>query len=184
MLTHGETYDKRDSSTLPTDGYILNMTNSFAGIGGTKRFFRNKISAQKYVPVYDQVVLSIGAGIGHVFGIGEEVGIFDRFFLGGDDLRGFATSGVGPRDSSTKDALGGEWIYHATSQVNFPIGLPEELGLSGKFFTDLGSTGQLNSGSTSVNDTSSLRLSVGTGLDWASPFGPIGIDFGFPILKE
>jgi len=184
MLTHGETYDKRDSSTLPTDGYILNMTNSFAGIGGTKRFFRNKISAQKYVPVYDQVVLSIGGGIGHVFGIGEEVGIFDRFFLGGDDLRGFATSGVGPRDSSTKDALGGEWIYHATSQVNFPIGLPEELGLSGKLFTDLGSTGQLNSGSTSVNDTSSLRLSVGTGLDWASPFGPIGIDFGFPILKE
>ncbi len=184
MLTHGETYDKRDSVTSPTDGYILGMTNSFAGLGGTKRYFRNKFFAQKYIPIYDQVVLSFGGSIGHVLGIGEDVSIFDRFFLGGDDLRGFATSGVGPRDSSTKDALGGEWMYHSTSQVKFPLGLPEELGLSGKIFTDLGSVGQLSSGSTSVNDTSSLRLSVGAGVDWASPFGPIGVDFGLPILKE
>ena len=184
MLTHGETYDKRDSVTSPTDGYILGMTNSFAGIGGTKRFFRNKISAQKYIPIYDQVVLSFGGGIGHILGIGEEVGLFDRFFLGGDDLRGFSSRGVGPRDSSTKDALGGEWIYHGSTQVNFPLGLPDELGLSGKLFTDFGSTGQLNSSTTSVNDTSSLRLSIGTGLDWSSPFGPIGIDFGFPLVKE
>ena len=86
--------------------------------------------------------------------------------------------------SSTKDALGGDWLYYATSQVKFPVGLPSELGLSGKIFTDLGSTGQLSSGGSTVNDTGSLRLSVGTGLDWASPFGPIGIDFGFPLLKE
>jgi outer membrane protein insertion porin family len=184
ILTHGQTYDKRDSKLMPTEGYLLAMTNSLAGIGGTKRFLRNKINAQKYIPLYDQVILSIGGGIGHILGIGEDVNLHDRFTLGGDNLRGFATSGVGPRDSSTKDALGGEWVYHATSQVKFPLGLPEELGLSGKLFTDLGSTGQLSSGGTSVNDTSSLRLSVGSGMDWASPFGPIGIDFGFPILKE
>jgi outer membrane protein insertion porin family len=184
ILTHGESYDKRDSKTMPTEGYMLSMTNSLAGIGGTKRFFRNKIRGKKYFPLYDQVIFTIGGGIGHILGIGEDVNLHDRFTLGGDNLRGFQTSGVGPRDRSTKDALGGEWLYYASSQVKFPLGLPEELGLSGKIFTDLGSTGQLSTGSTSVNDKSSLRLSVGSGLDWASPFGPIGIDYGFPILKE
>ena len=184
MLTHGETYDKRDSAMSPTDGYVLAMTNSIAGIGGTKRYFRNKFSAQKYFPLYDQVVLSLGGSFGHVLGLGEDVNLHDRFVIGGDNLRGFATSGVGPRDSSTKDALGGEWMYHASTQAKFPLGLPDELGLSGKIFTDLGSTGQLSTAGTSVNDTGSPRLSVGTGLDWASPFGPIGIDFGFPVIKE
>jgi outer membrane protein insertion porin family len=184
MVTHGEIYDKRDSTTSPTDGYMLGMTNSIAGLGGTKRFFRNKISAQRYFPIHDQVVLSFRGGIGHILGLGEDVNLNDRFFIGGDNLRGFSTSGVGPRDSSTKDALGGEWMYHATSQVNFPIGLPDELGLSGKLFTDLGSTGQLSKSGTSVNDTGIPRLSVGAGLDWSSPFGPIGIDLGFPVVKE
>ena len=183
-LTHGEVYDRRDSSTSPTDGYILNMTNSVAGIGGTKRFFRNRFNATKYFPLYDLVTLSVAGGVGHILGIGEDVNLHDRFFIGGDNLRGFATSGVGPRDSSTKDALGGEWLYYASSQVKFPFGLPDELGLSGKLFTDLGSAGQLSTGGSSVNDTGSLRLSVGSGIDWASPFGPIGIDFGFPLIKE
>jgi outer membrane protein insertion porin family len=184
MLTHGERYDKRDDAMSPTDGYILSMKNSIAGLGGTKRFFRNKVSAQKYFPIHDQVVASLGGGLGHILGLGKDVNLHDRFFLGGDNLRGFATSGVGPRDTSTKDALGGEWMYHANGQIKFPLGLPDELGVAGKVFTDLGSTGQLSTNGTSVNNTGSPRLSVGTGVDWASPFGPIGIDFGFPIIKE
>jgi outer membrane protein insertion porin family len=184
QLTHGLGYDVRNSATMPTDGYRLGMTNSLAGIGGTKRFLRNKVNAKKYFPLHDQVVLTVGGTIGHVLGLGEDVNLHDRFFLGGDNLRGFATSGVGPRDTVSKDALGGEWLYYSTSQVKFPLGLPNELGVSGKLFTDLGSTGQLSTGNSSVNDSGSLRMSVGTGVDWASPFGPIGIDFGFPILKE
>jgi outer membrane protein insertion porin family len=183
-LTHGIAFDKRDSATMPTDGIIIRINNSLAGIGGTKRYLRNNIDVGKYYPLYDQVVLSLSASVGNIIGLGEDVNLHDRYFLGGDKLRGFASSGVGPRDSTTDDALGGEWIYHASSQVTFPLGLPEELGISGKLFTDLGSTGKLNSSGTSVNDTGSMRLSVGTGVIWVSPFGPIGIDFGSPLIKE
>jgi len=183
-LTHGVAFDKRDSVTSPTEGYIIRMNNSLAGIGGTKRYLRNKIDAAKYYPLYDQVVLSLSGSVGHIVGIGEDVNLHDRFFLGGDNLRGFATSGVGPRDSSTKDALGGEWIYNATTQLTFPIGLPEEMGVSGKLFSDIGSAGKLSSSGSSVNDTGSVRLSVGTGVTWVSPFGPIGLDLGFPLIKE
>jgi outer membrane protein insertion porin family len=183
-LTHGIAFDKRDSATMPTDGIIIRINNSLAGIGGTKRYLSNNIDVGKYYPLYDQVVLSLSASVGNIIGLGEDVNLHDRYFLGGDKLRGFASSGVGPRDSTTDDALGGEWIYHASSQVTFPLGLPEELGISGKLFTDLGSTGKLNSSGTSVNDTGSMRLSVGTGVIWVSPFGPIGIDFGSPLIKE
>jgi outer membrane protein insertion porin family len=139
-LTHGIAFDKRDSATMPTDGIIIRINNSLAGIGGTKRYLRNNIDVGKYYPLYDQVVLSLSASVGNIIGLGEDVNLHDRYFLGGDKLRGFASSGVGPRDSTTDDALGGEWIYHASSQVTFPLGLPEELGISGKLFTDLGIT--------------------------------------------
>ena len=183
-LTHSIVLDDRDSIKMPTEGYVLRMLNSLAGIGGTKRYIRNRIYAAKYYPVYDQIVFSLGGSVAHIFGLGEDVNLHDRFFLGGDNLRGFATSGVGPRDTSTKDALGGEWMYNGSAEVKFPLGLPEELGLTGKLFSDLGSAGKLSSSGSSVNDTGSVRLAVGTGLMWTSPFGPIGVDIGYPLLKE
>ncbi|MBL6941244.1 MAG: outer membrane protein assembly factor BamA [Rhodospirillales bacterium] len=183
-LAHGIAYDKRNSSTFPTDGYILRMNNALAGIGGTKRYLRNTFDAAKYYSLYDQWVLSVRGSVGHIVGIGEDVNLLDRFFIGGDNLRGFATSGVGPRDKSTKDALGGEWMYRGGVELGFPLGLPEELGLSGKLFSDIGSVGKLNPSGSDVYDTGSLRLSVGTGVTWVSPFGPIAVDFGVPVIKE
>ncbi|MHA1597770.1 MAG: outer membrane protein assembly factor BamA, partial [Alphaproteobacteria bacterium] len=183
-LSHSLVYDKRDSKTTPTDGYVLRLSNDLAGIGGSKRYMRNVISGGRYFPIYDQWVLNVGGSTGYIFGIGEDVGLLDRFFIGGDDLRGFATSGVGPRDSTTKDALGGEWMYKGSVELKFPLGLPEELGVSGKVFSDFGSSGKLNTSVAGVNDTGALRASIGTGIAWVSPFGPISIDFGFPILKE
>lgn len=185
LISHGISYDKRDSKTMPTEGFVLRMNNDLAGIGGSKQYLRNVVSGGTYFPLYDQWVLSVGGSVGHIIGIGQDVGLLDRFQIGGDDLRGFATSGVGPRDATTKDALGGEWMYNGSVELKFPLGLPQELGISGKVFSDFGSTGTLKSISgVSVNDTGSLRASVGTGLAWVSPFGPIAIDFGFPILKE
>ncbi|MBT5014224.1 MAG: outer membrane protein assembly factor BamA, partial [Rhodospirillaceae bacterium] len=102
VLSHGIALDKRDSKTLPTKGYILRMNNDVAGLGGAKRYMRNVLSGGKYFPIYDQWVLSVGGSAGHIFGIGKDVSLLDRFFIGGDDLRGFATSGVGPRDATTK----------------------------------------------------------------------------------
>lgn len=183
-ITHGMFYDKRNSSTFPTDGYALRMTNSLAGVGGTKRYMRNTFDATQYYSLYDQWILSLKGSAGLIFGLGKDVGLYDRFYVGGDDLRGFATSGVGPRDKSTKDALGGEWMYGGGVELNFPLGLPDELGVSGKMFSDFGSAGKVSPNSSDINDTGSMRVSVGTGITWISPFGPIAFDFGVPVVKE
>jgi outer membrane protein insertion porin family len=160
------------------------LTTDLAGLGGSTRYFRNRLQGAKYYPLSDEWVLGLSGGAGYILGIGKDVNLSDRFFVGGDDLRGFADAGIGPRDRSTKDALGGEWMYSATAEVVFPIGLPNELGIKAKVFTDLGSSGKLSPSGSEVQDTGALRASVGTGINWVSPLGTIGVDFGFPVLKE
>jgi outer membrane protein insertion porin family len=75
-------------------------------------------------------------------------------------------------------------MYRGSTELTFPLGLPEELGLAGKLFTDIGSVGKLSPSGSDVHDTGSLRVSVGTGVTWVSPFGPIAVDFGVPVIKE
>ena len=99
----------------------------------------------------------------------EDVKINDRFFLNGDRLRGFKNLGVGPRDTSTGDALGGEIYYLVRNELNFPLGLPDDLGVTGLAFIDIGIY-NTNSSSSLVKDENKLRASAGVGLTWISPF--------------
>lgn len=177
-------YDRRNSRINPTEGYFASWDIGVAGLGGTVAYVRNQGRAGYYVPVADEWVLSFTAAGGQVVGLGQDVRLFERFFIGGDDLRGFATAGIGPRDLSTDDALGGQWFYTGSVELGFPLGLPEELPIRGRVFTDIGSAGGVEPTGPDVADTGSLRAAVGTGLTWVSPFGPIGIDFGIPVLKE
>ena len=181
-LSHSLFYDRLNSRKNPTDGYYMRMSNDLGGLGEDS-FFKTTVGAGHYYSLADQWVLSVRGGAGYVVGLGADVGLLDRFPLGGDDLRGFASRGVGPRDPVTSDALGGEWMYRGTAEVSFPIGLPNELGITAKVFTDFGSAGKLET-SGSVYDTGSLRASVGAGIAWQSPVGPISIDYGVPVIDE
>ncbi len=177
-------YDQRDSRINPTDGYFVRLGSDLAGLGGDVAYLRNTASSGYYLPVADEWVLSTGGRVGYIVGLGEDVEIADRYFLGGSTLRGFESSGVGPRDKSTDDALGGEWVYNGTVELGFPVGLPNEFGIRARMFTDFGSAGGVSPSNANVLDPGSLRLSAGAGLGWSSPLGPIAIDFGFPILEE
>jgi outer membrane protein insertion porin family len=177
-------YDRLDNRSSPTEGYFARLQNDLAGLGGDARFLRTTVSGGYYFPITESFIASLRSEVGYVLGIADEVRISDRYFLGGDSLRGFASRGVGPRDTATDDALGGNFLYSATAEVSFPLGLPEELGVRGRIFTDVGAVTGLDDEGTNIEDTASPRLSVGTGLTWRSPLGPIAIDFAIPILIE
>ena len=177
-------YDKRDSRFTPTDGYFVQFENTLAGFGGDSRYLRNEVSSGTFFSLAERWILNIGGGGGYIVGIGDDIRIIDRFFLGGNSLRGFEDSGVGPRDLATQDSVGGNWYYRGTVGLRFPLGLPNEFGLSGRIFTDAGSVGENDSTLASITDTGSLRMSVGTGILWNSPFGPVNIDLAQAILKE
>jgi outer membrane protein insertion porin family len=183
-ISHTLTYDRRDSKINPTTGYFGRLRTDIAGLGGTVAYVRNRVDTGYYYPIATGWVASLGGSFGHINGIGEDVRILDRFFLGGADLRGFQTDGVGPRDSDTDDALGGELFYAGTLQLTFPLGLPEELQIRGRVFSDFGSLWSLSDSGPQVNDDNSVRVSVGTGITWVSPFGPLGVDLGFALRKE
>ncbi len=181
---HTLAYDRLDSIITPTSGYFLRMNNDIAGLGGDVSYLRNRLTGGKYYPVGEELVLGFRATGGYISAYGgKTVRVNDRFLVGGDDIRGFRTGGIGPREGSN-DSLGGEWMYAGTAELQFPVGLPPELGVKGKLFSDVGSAGKIDPTSATVNDTGSLRASIGFGVNWASPFGPVGMDLGIPILKE
>jgi len=177
-------YDRRDSRTDPTEGYYVQLATDLAGLGGDVRYIRNVVTGGYFYPIAPQWVVSLLGEVGDIRGIGDTVRIEDRFFVGGDNLRGFATAGIGPRDTATGDALGGNQYYTGTVSLAFPLGLPQEIGLTGRVFTDIGSLFHSDDSGPTVVDSSSLRVSTGTGVSWASPLGPIRLDLAFPIVKQ
>jgi len=183
-LGHAISYDRRNSRVTPTEGYFVRMNNDLAGLAGDTHYLRNAVTGGAYYLISDGWVLSGKAKAGIITGIGEDVNLLDRFFLGGDNLRGFTNSGIGPRDTSTLDALGGEITYSGGAEVSVPLGLPQELGISGKVFSDFGSVTQVNPSGANVVDTGSLRASAGLGIAWVSPLGPISLDFAQALMKE
>lgn len=178
-------YDSRDSKIFPTEGWLLWLNTEMAGLGGDAQYVSAKTGASFYYPLYDQWVLNLMGEVAGITGYGDkDVVINERFFMGGNSLRGFAQAGVGPRDSRTGDSLGGNTFYRGTAETSFPLGLDEELGILGHAFTDVGSLWSLDESGPEIQDESSIRASLGLGLSWRSPFGPIRMDYAVPVAKE
>ena len=177
-------YDKRDNRLDPSGGYFGQLGVDVAGLGGDVRYVRTLLTGGYYYSVAPQWVLSLTGEGGYIHGIDDIVRIEDRFFVGGDNLRGFATGGIGPRDTVTNDALGGNIYYVGTVSLGFPVGLPQELGITGRVFSDFGSLFNLDEKGDTIADPHSLRVSAGFGVSWASPLGPIKLDLALPVKRE
>src|SRR5262249_46576947 len=175
--------------------------NDFAGVGFGVQYIRNKVTAGYYYPVAPGWVLSVSGEAGDVFGWGgQEVLIQDRFFVGGDNLRGFAPAGIAPRDSVCGDALGGNKYWVGSISETVPLGLPKELGITGRVFTDFGTlwgndqknlvltpaqlAAQPGGQQPQILDNPAVRMSAGVGVSWASPVGPVRLDLAAPIMRQ
>ncbi len=179
------TYDSRDSKIFPSDGLLYWLNAEIAGVGGDAQYISGKTGLSWFYPVTDHLIFNMLGETGAISGYGDEdVRINERYFLGGNNMRGFEKAGIGPRDITTDDALGGNYFYRGTAEMSFPLGLPEELGIKGHAFNDIGSLWSLDETGAEIVDESSLRMSAGVGISWRSPFGPLRIDAAQPILDE
>jgi outer membrane protein insertion porin family len=204
-----------DNNRNPTSGLFAELRQDFAGVGGDVSFLRTTADARYYYQLYSEVVLMLRAQGGHITGFGDQQGIdpngnivplpplrmMDHFFMGPNLVRGFAVSGLGPRDltSGTNfDALGGTMYWGATAELQFPIwGVPKEIGVRLAVFADAGSLwnyqgpsqGQLQQifagqSITPSNNDMNVRASIGAGILWDSPFGPLRLDYARALLSE
>ena len=183
-ISHRLNYDLRDSRIDPTEGYFVRFGQELAGLGGDTQYLKHTLTYGHFYSIADGWVLSGVLRSGHIVGLDDDVQIVDRFFLGGRTLRGFEPSGVGPRDAETDDSLGGNLFYTLAGELGFPLGLSDEIGLRGAIFTDMGSLTKIDVSGPELLDEDSLRLSVGVGLNFRSPIGPIRLDFSQALVKE
>ena len=183
-VSHTLSYDNTDNFFDPSEGYRLTIDNGLAGLGGDVAYFSTEAKGQVFFPVAEDTVFSLAGRAGGITGIDDDVRLNDRFFLGGTSFRGFAVAGIGARDAATDDALGGNLFYMGTAELSFPLGLPDEAGLKGRVFTEAGSLFDVDDKGAGIQDSSDPRVAAGFGLTWASPFGPLRLDFGYALVKE
>ena len=184
-ISYKITFNYLDNNILPVEGYKYSFGQTLNGLGGDVYGVSTEADIVYFYPVFeDDVVFSVGASTGYVFGLGEDVGINQRFNLGGRSFRGFEKAGIGPRDSSTSDALGGNAYVVGTAELRFPTGFPEEFGLLGRTFVNVGTLTEIDDNDADIVDNASVRASAGFGLNWTSPFGPLQVNFSYPFLKE
>ena len=180
-------YDRRETLiNRVIDGWFVRYSTGFTGLIGDAEWLRQTLTGGYHVPFWEDWMVSALAETGHIFAWGDApIEISDRFFLGGTSFRGFDIGGVGPRDIATDTALGGNLLYKGTVEMEFPIGLPNELGIKGRLFSIAGSVSDVDvDDETAIHKSGGVRASVGFGVSWGSPFGPIRLDFATALRKE
>lgn len=188
-------YNTLDNIQNPTSGINFRFTQEFAGVGGDVNFVKTEARVSYYheLNANREIIGLLRARAGNIFGIGEDVRILDNFFAGGDLVRGFENRGIGPRESGQgtigDDALGGTNFFGVSAEVTFPFPLlPRSSGLKASIFADAGSIFGFNEqpGATLEpgSDDLSVRSSVGVGVLWNSPFGPLRGDFAIVTSDE
>ncbi|MDB0052151.1 outer membrane protein assembly factor BamA [Ascidiaceihabitans sp.] len=184
-------YDTRISGLNPDAGVLLELSQDFAGLGGDSKYVKTTAKAvgQRRVLSSDVVLRATVEGGTLSFSGGTNRTV-DRFILTPGILRGFEPGGIGPRDVTSGDALGGNLYVAARFEAEFPVGLPEEYGLSGALFYDVGNLWGLkgvtgDTSPSSVHDKSdSLRHVVGFGILLKSPIGPLRFNFTKALQLE
>jgi outer membrane protein insertion porin family len=182
-------YDTRDSKLDPTLGFVTHFDTDVAGLGGSRKWFRTKVGGTQYYPISESWVLSGTAEVGQIWALEGSTKVNERFFLGGDNLRGFEYAGVGARDlaSTYKDSLGGTRFARGSVNLSMPVPVSPEFGFKAHLFSDFGMLGRPDHdriAGTTISDGQGLRMSVGVGITWDSPFGPIRLDFAEPIMYK
>jgi outer membrane protein insertion porin family len=185
--------DRRNEPIRPTRGWTGSLRQDFAGLGGDVNYVKTELDATAYYGITPDWIVSVSGSAGYVSGWnGDAVRINDRFFKGGNSFRGFENAGMGPRDLTTNDALGGNFYAVGSVELTLPNGLPEQYGIRTSLFADVGTLGVLDDrytiGSNGLRDPAiaddlSLRASAGLSVHWRSPMGPIRFDFS-QILSE
>ncbi|MFE8646733.1 outer membrane protein assembly factor BamA [Sphingomonas sp. NCPPB 2930] len=180
-LTIGWSRDSRDSALVPNAGRYQRF-NSEIGVAGDARYVRGNYQFQQYIPLNKKFTLAFNSELGAGKGLnGRPFPIFKNFYSGGlGSVRGFDQGTLGPRDV-TGSSIGGakKATFNLEAVAPFPgAGNDRTLRVFG--FVDAGNV----FGEDDPIRFSEMRASVGVGLSWISPVGPLRLAFANPVRKR
>ena len=189
-LGYAYTYDNKIGGLNPNNRLLLKFSQDFAGLGGDVKYIKTEAMGLAETKVLNEEVtlraIVEGGMIATTGGYNSRV--TERYF-GAGKIRGFEPNGIGPRDMTApnQDALGGNMFAVARFEADFPLGLPEEYGIKGGAFLDVGSVWGLDDTAGSagvVDDGMKLRSTVGVSLLWDTALGPLRFNFSKALRKE
>lgn len=198
LVGYDLSYNTLDNNRNPTSGILGILKQDFAGVGGDVQYIRTTADVRSYYEPIQDVIGVMRLQGGYIHGWGSDgLRMLDHFQMGPNLVRGFAPSGIGPRDltpGTTRDALGGSMYWGASVEFQTPFFFaPKEVGIKLAAFADAGSLWNYT-GPTSWSVTNEflqpssnsmfVNSSVGVGLLWSSPFGPLRFDLAYPITKQ
>lgn len=179
-------YDTRRTGLDPNSGVLLSFQQEFAGLGGDNEFIKTtaRLVGQTRFFNEDLTVRAILEGGAIEFSSGQNSRFLNRF--NNQVIRGFEPNGMGPVEGD--EHLGGDYFAALKLEAEFPLGLPDEYGITGGAFYDIGSIwgiGNQSNATGPLNATSfTARHVVGLSIFWSSPFGPIRMNFSEALQKE
>nr|WP_252731435.1 outer membrane protein assembly factor BamA [Lentibacter algarum] len=185
-------FDSRKESLDPSRGLRFEFSQDFGGLGGDDTFIKSraKLVAQTKI-LNDEVTLRATLAGGAVAFSSSSAGsrATDRWLFGDDIVRGFTADGIGPREynagTGVDNALGGNFFATAKFEAQFPLGLPEEYGITGGLFYDVGNVWGLdNTNANVLYESGSLRHVAGISVFWTTPIGPLRMNFSKALKKE
>lgn len=183
-VSTGILYDTRNDYYNPSHGWNNRISIEYAGglLSGDSAFVKLEGAVSYYHPIWKSVIGHIRAGTGYVTeGSSGKLPIYERFFLGGiDSVRGYKYGRISPTDPNSldDDRVGGNYMGFIQLETIFP--LLKNMGLNGVIFLDMGNCWDDDND----YENQTTRLSVGPGIRWLSPMGPLRIEWGFNINKD
>lgn len=183
-LGYSYSYDTRRSGLDPTTGVLLRFGQEF-GVGDSAFIETTALASAETRVIAEEVTLRATVEGGMLSFANDDSRVTDRFFLGSRLMRGFEPGGIGPRDADTDDALGGNYYAVARLETEFPIGLPEEYGITGGAFIDYGSVWDVGrEGAEILYDDFTPRAVAGLAIFWTTPIGPLRFNFTEALQAE
>lgn len=183
------TYNTLRDGLDPNFGVLFKLSQEVSGFTGDGESSKTSALARLQRKILNEEVLVKGTLEGGVLDYGNSR-VTDRFFLGSALMRGFEPGGIGPREIVNEgevinDALGGNTFAVLRLEAEFSLGLPEEYGIDGGIFFDVGNLWSLDNISEDViYDDGSWRSVLGASLFWKTPIGPLRFNFSRPLKKE
>ncbi|HTJ95537.1 MAG TPA: outer membrane protein assembly factor BamA [Pararobbsia sp.] len=185
-VTAGWSRDARDSSLIPSRGYLSRVNAEVGTPLGNTTYYKVDLQQQYYYSFARGYILGFNVQGGYGKSLGSEpFPIFKNYYAGGiGSVRGYEPSSLGPRDATTNDPIGGSRMFVSNVELTIPIpGSGYDKTLRVFTFFDMGnvwgdSAAAVNAGG------NGLRYSYGAGLAWISPIGPLKLSMGFPVVKH
>ncbi len=173
--------DKRNQKFQTSDGYRSYYSIDIPLVSDTNTLV-NSYQYNYYKELFEENVTNASIFLQSANSIsGDNIKLSERIYIPGRRLRGFERGKVGPKDG--EDYIGGNFVTTANLSTTLPQILSNNQQVDVVMFLDAANIWGVDYDS-SIDDDGSLRSSVGVGIDWMTPIGPLNFIFAQPITKE